>query len=99
MIIVGGEFHLDPEQRDAFLDSRIETMKRSRSEGGCLEYTFAADPLDPGRVILFERWESQAALEEHLKGVRSGAQAAESTAPAPSSSSIKLYDVGSERSL
>ena len=96
MIIVGGEFRVAPEQREAFLASRIEAMERSRSEPGCMEYTFAADPLDPGRVILFERWESQEALDEHLKGIRSRAQP---TAPAPVSASIKLYDVGSERSL
>ena len=96
VIIVGGEFRLDPEQRDAFLASRIDMMERSRSEPGCLEYTFAADPLDPGRVILFERWESQEVLDEHLNGVRSRPQP---TAPAPQASSITLFDVSSERSL
>ena len=41
-------------------------MRTSRGEDGCLEYTFAADPLEADRVILFERWESQAALDAHL---------------------------------
>ena len=94
MIIVGGEFHVDPAERDEFLASRIETIERSRSEPGCLEYTFAADPIDPGRVVLYERWESQEALDEHLKGVRSRPQPA---APTPRASSITFYDVRSER--
>ncbi len=96
MLIVGGEFQFDPGQRDAFLASRMEMMARSRSEPGCFEYTFAADPLDPGRVILYERWDSQEALDEHLKGVRSRPQV---SSPTPASASIKLYDVSSERSL
>ena len=70
VIIVGGSFEMDPEQRDAFLAERHERMRTSRGEDGCLEYTFAADPLEPSRVILFERWESQAALDAHLAATR-----------------------------
>ena len=93
MVIVGGTFAVDPEQRDAFVSERHERMRTSRSEDGCLEYTFAADPLEPGRVILFERWESQAALDAHLAGP------APSTTVKPLSASITLYDVAGERSL
>ena len=93
MIIVGGRFEMDPEQRDPFLAERHERMRTSRSEEGCLEYTFAADPLEPGRVILFERWESQAALDAHL------AASPATTTVTPRSASITLYDVAGERSL
>ena len=41
---------------------------RRRDEAGCLEYTFAADPLEADRVVLFERWASQDALDAHLAG-------------------------------
>ncbi len=30
---------------------------------GCLDVAICADLVDPGRVKIFERWESQAALE------------------------------------
>ena len=93
MIIVGGRFEVDPEQRDAFLAERHERMRTSRGEDGCLEYTFAADPLEPSRVILFERWESQTALDAHL------AATASTTTVTPRSASIMLYEVASERSL
>jgi quinol monooxygenase YgiN len=98
MLIVGGDFQLDPEQREAFLASRVPAMEQSRAEPGCLEYTFAGDPVDPGRVILFERWESQEALDAHLKAMRSRPQPS-TPAPAPRSASVKLYDVSAERSL
>ena len=66
MVIVGGTFEIEPGHRDQFIAGRMEMMRTSRAEAGCLEYTFAADPLDPGRVVLYERWESQAALDVHL---------------------------------
>jgi quinol monooxygenase YgiN len=93
VIIVGGSFEMDPEQRDAFLAERHERMRTSRSEDGCLEYTFAADPLEPGRVVLFERWESQAALDEHLAVISA------TMTVTPRSASITLYDVAGERPL
>ena len=93
MIIVGGEFEVDPSQRDEFLAERRELMRKSRGEDGCLEYTFAADPLEPGRVVLYERWESQAALNAHFAAI------SDSTTISPRTMSIMLYDVAGERPL
>jgi quinol monooxygenase YgiN len=93
VIIVGGRFDVDPEQRDAFLAERHEIMRTSRNEDGCLEYSFAADPLEPDRVILFERWESQAALDAHLAAI-----SPTSTVTARSTS-ITVYEVAGERRL
>ena len=68
-VLVTGTFHLDPADRDRFLAGMGDMMRRSRSEDGCHEYCFAADPLDPGRVILSERWESRAHLDAHLAAI------------------------------
>ena len=62
MVIVGGAFTVEPSQRDEFLAGRQDAMRASRAEPGCLEYTLSADPIDPGRIALFERWPSQEAL-------------------------------------
>ena len=97
MVIVGGTFELDPAMRDAFLASRADMMRESRSEPGCLEYTFSADPLDPGRVVLFERWTDQDALDAHL--VIRRADTRSSAQVVPISSSIVMYDVTGERRL
>jgi len=93
VIIVNGTFQVDPDQRDAFLAERGERMRTSRAEAGCLEYTFAADPLEADRVVLFERWESQTHLDAHLAGP------APATHIAARQSSITLYDVTGEREL
>jgi quinol monooxygenase YgiN len=70
VIIVAGHFVVDPAQREQFLDSRADVMRTSRAEPGCITYAFSPDPLDPGRVLLFERWESKAALGDHLAALR-----------------------------
>ena len=98
MVIVGGTFELDPELRDTFIDSRGEMMRVSRSEPGCIEYTFCADPLDPSRVVLFEKWEDQAALDAHIAAQRAAPRPSE-PGIRPISSSIMIYDVVSERPL
>jgi quinol monooxygenase YgiN len=98
MVIVGGWFEVEPDERDAFVAGRTEGMRKSRAEQGCIEYVIAPDPLDPGRVVLFERWESQADLDAHLAAAR---QAPPSDGPSvtPKSVTVRVYDVTGERPL
>jgi quinol monooxygenase YgiN len=70
VVIVAGHFIVDPQQREQFLSSREDAMRISRSEAGCITYAFSPDPLDPSRVLLYERWESKAALADHLTAMR-----------------------------
>lgn len=98
MIIVAGTIEVDPARRGAFLAARTETMRRSRAEEGCLEYTFSADPLDPGRVVLFERWRDQPALDAHLGALRAGGPPAGEEVPSIRQS-IAVYEVATVREL
>jgi quinol monooxygenase YgiN len=100
MVIVGGWFEVDPGERDAFVAGRVEGMRRSRAEPGCIEYVLAPDPVDPGRVVLFERWESQADLDAHLAAARARQPSPDDgPAIAPKSVTIRVYDVTGERPL
>jgi quinol monooxygenase YgiN len=74
MLIVAGTIEVDPADRETYLKGREEIMRTSRAEPGCLDYVVSADPLEPGRVMLFERWESKEALAAHLErmGMRRG---------------------------
>ena len=45
-----------------------EAGRLSRSEPGCLRFEAYQSNNDANRFFLFERWESQAALDEHRKG-------------------------------
>ena len=72
MLIVAGHFDVDPARRDEFIRDREELMRASRGEPGCITYAFSGDPIEAGRVLLFERWESKGALATHLEVLRSG---------------------------
>ena len=104
-VIVTGTFELAPEDRDAFLAGREAGMRTSRAEDGCVAYVFAADPLEPGRVVLFEEWASEEALAAHaaaLQAARASAPPRPADAPAPPkvlSSSITKHVVASSGPL
>ena len=98
MVIVSGVFEVEPSDREAFLAGRVEAMKRSRAEEGCLEYVFAGDPVEPGRVVLYERWASQAALDAHLAGMRDWPRP-EGPQVSPKSASLHKYDASNETKL
>lgn len=62
MIIVSGRIYVRPDRREAFLANSIESVAQARRAAGCLDFVVAADPLEPGRVNVYERWDSEAAL-------------------------------------
>lgn len=92
MVIVGGTFQVEPGLREQYLAERSDLMRRSRSERGCLEYIFSADPLDPGRVVLFEVWESQDDLDLHRAATRSRAPTSPTLISA-TTSVLTVYEV------
>jgi hypothetical protein len=98
VLIVGGVFEVAPGERERFLGEKEAVIRASRAHDGCLEYTFAADPVEPGRVVLFERWADQAALDAHLALLR-GDGAPPSGTVKPTSVSMRIYDVAGERSI
>jgi quinol monooxygenase YgiN len=81
MLIVAGYMDVEPAARDEFLAGRVAGMTSSRAEPGCLDYVLSPDPIDPGRVRLFERWESKEALGVHLAKM-AGSQS-QSSGPSP----------------
>jgi quinol monooxygenase YgiN len=63
MVIVAGHLVVDPADRAAYLESCREVVELARRTEGCLDFAISADLVDPGRVNIFERWESQEAVE------------------------------------
>jgi quinol monooxygenase YgiN len=92
MVIVAGHVTVEPQQREAYLVGCVSIVKRARSLAGCLDFAITADLIDPGRVNIFERWESQAALES----ARSSAPPFEQAA-AMLSASVADYDIADVR--
>lgn len=58
MIIVAGWLAVDPDTRAAYLEGCREVLRQARVASGCLDFVLTADPLEPGRINVYERWES-----------------------------------------
>jgi quinol monooxygenase YgiN len=94
VVIVAGHLVVDPRQRDDYLSGCLEVVHQARRAAGCLDFALSADPLEPGRINIYERWESQAAVE----GFR-GSGPSDEQGGAILSASVAEYDVGDERIL
>ncbi|SDL69288.1 Quinol monooxygenase YgiN [Modicisalibacter muralis] len=63
-VIVAGWFTVEPEKRDAVVESFRDLIQRARNAPGCLDLAITADPVDSSRINNFEFWESEEALDE-----------------------------------
>ena len=94
MVIVAGHITVEPQQRESYLAGCVSVVERARGAAGCLDFAITADPIDPGRVNVFERWESQAALNTARGNAPSFEQA-----EAMLSVSVAEYDIADARPL
>lgn len=94
MVIVAGHIIVDPSRRDDYLSGCVDVIRAARASAGCLDFALSADLIDPGRINILERWESQAAVEAFRgSGVDSEQGAAIVTA------SVAEYAVRATRNL
>ena len=94
MVIVAGHVTVEPREREAYLAGCVSVVEQARRTAGCLDFTITADLIDPGRVNIFERWESHAAVETFRSSGPSDDQGA-----AMLSASVAEYDVADVRPL
>ena len=67
MIVIAGTISIDPARRDVAIAAMRELMAETRKEKGCVAYAMSGDFDDAGTIRLFEEWESQDALNAHMK--------------------------------
>lgn len=94
MLIVAGHLMVDPSQRESYLAECLSVVEQARRAAGCLDFSISADLVDPGRINVFERWESQADVET-FRG--SGPSDEQSTAML--SAAVSEYDITDARTL
>jgi quinol monooxygenase YgiN len=58
MIIVSGHLDVAPAGRDGYLADCRAVVEQARAAPGCLDFALSADLLAPGRINVYERWES-----------------------------------------
>ena len=94
MVIVAGHITVEPQRRESYLADCVSVVEQARGTAGCLDFAITADLVDPGRINVFERWESQAAVDAFRGGGPSDEQGA-----AILSASVAEYDIADVRSL
>ncbi|HEY3259740.1 MAG TPA: antibiotic biosynthesis monooxygenase family protein [Pseudonocardiaceae bacterium] len=68
MIIIAGSLYLDAAARDRYLAATFDVARQARLAPGCFDFVQSADPIDPERINIYERWES----DEDLHRFRAG---------------------------
>ena len=63
MLIVAGSIVTEPGGREPFLNAVQPMVAATLEESGCHEYAFTPDPNDDNRVLLYELWDDQTALD------------------------------------
>lgn len=63
MLIISGKLYVDPDARDDYLAGCVAVLEQARVAGGCLDFSLSADLLEPGRINVYERWETDKDLE------------------------------------
>lgn len=94
MVIVAGHLIVGPQARDDYLAGCAQAVDLARSAAGCLDFAISADLLDPARINIYERWDSQEAVEAFR-----GSGPGEDQSAAVRSASVSEYDVAGTRSL
>ncbi|MFE1248711.1 putative quinol monooxygenase [Streptomyces sp. NPDC058735] len=94
MVIIAGHIIVDRQQRESYLAGCVTVVELARRTSGCLDFAITADLVDAGRINIFERWESQAAVEAFRGDGPGDEQGAAMLAAV-----VAEYDVAEVRSL
>ena len=62
MLIIAGHLVVNAAERDAYVADCTSVVEQARSAPGCLDFSITADPVDAGRVCVYERWGSEEQL-------------------------------------
>ena len=99
MIIIAGTISIDPNKADQALADAVEMMKATHQEQGNLAYVFSLDPLVPGQIQLFEKWESEEALAAHSASAHMAEFRPKMGGWGVTGASILKYEIASEGPL
>ncbi|HEY0453687.1 antibiotic biosynthesis monooxygenase family protein [Actinophytocola sp.] len=77
MIIVSGKIYVAPGERDGYLAGCRTVVEQARVAPGCLDFTLSADLLEPGRINIYERWDTDEDVERFRGGGPPGEQQAQ----------------------
>ncbi|MDJ0864467.1 MAG: antibiotic biosynthesis monooxygenase [Myxococcota bacterium] len=66
-VVIAGTVDVAPERRERAIRDAKGLIDEALGEPGCLAYEWTFDAFDAGRIHVFEEWESEQTLVEHLR--------------------------------
>ena len=91
MVIVWGSIETTAAHLDEVLRLSLEHVQRSRKEPGCISHSVQIDAENPNRLVFFEEWQDQAALQLHFSVAASNEFIAQVGPLAVSAPLIKIF--------
>jgi len=64
---VVGKLIIKSGKREEFIEKSKEAIMQARQLATCVDFCVSADPVDPLRVNIFEKWRTRCSLEEFRK--------------------------------
>ncbi|MCI1002756.1 antibiotic biosynthesis monooxygenase [Ochrobactrum sp. C6C9] len=66
MLLIVGTVRLPAAKLNEARPVMQQMIEASRAEAGCMDYSYAADILDPGLIHVKELWLDRASLDKHF---------------------------------
>jgi quinol monooxygenase YgiN len=99
MILIAGYVKYQPGAIEKLKSEMQKVVKATRAEKGCINYDFAVDLTDPSKLIIYEKWTDQAALQGHMNSPHMAEWRKAAGSAGPAERDLKIWDVGEPRSL
>jgi len=99
MLIVSGKAVVKPGAIDKVRHVMEETVRATRNEDGCIDYSYGVDVLDPNTIIILEYWESAEALQAHFTQPHMAVWMKTLGEAGVVSQDVKAFNISGERQL
>ena len=98
MLVIIGTIRLPAERLDEARPAMQRMILGSRTEPGCIEYSYAQDVLDAGLIHVTEVWSDRAALDAHFRSPHIADWRASWAALGIGERNLMLYEAGEPKS-
>ncbi|TRC98874.1 antibiotic biosynthesis monooxygenase [Mesorhizobium sp. WSM4303] len=94
MLVIIGTIRLPAERLDEARPAMQRMISGSRTEPGCIDYSYAQDVLDAGLIHVTEVWSDRAALDAHFRSPHIADWRASWAALGIGERNLMLYEAG-----
>jgi len=91
MIIIAGHLRVAAAERDQYLTAVADVAVLARRAPGCFDFVQSADPIDPERINIYERWDNDEVLMAFRTASDDGTEP--SATPAVLSADVAKYRI------